>query len=378
MRIGIVHDWLTVPAGSERVLEAMLERLPQAVVRTLLYAPANFRSSPISAHKIQTSFIDRLPGSANRHRLFLPFMPIAVEQFDLSDEEVVISNCCAVAHGVITSPNQLHVAYLNRTMTYAWDSYHRDLVDFRVSGGARGFISRAVYHYVRQWDYLAFQRPDVIVCNSAYSQRRTAKQYRREATVIYPPVDRPLGASRVPNDHYVFVGRLVPVKRVDLLVKAFNQLGRPLIIIGDGPVRGELEASAKANVHFAGWKARAEVEAYVASSRAFVFASEEDFGLAPVEAQMLGVPVVAFGRGGVAETIVPGKTGLLYPRQEVGDIVAAIEAFELRERQFDAEAIAEHASQFSRERFQQELFGLIEKEWDRLQARVGSNSGRDG
>ncbi len=369
VRIGLVHDWLIVPGGAERVLEALLDRLPDASVRTLLYSPAAFAGSPIADRKIQTSFIDRLPGSTRRHRTLLPLMPIAIEQFDLSREDVVISNSHAVAHGVITNARQLHIAYINRTMTYAWESYHRDLVAFGVHRGLKGVASRIVYHRVRQWDYLAFQRPDVIVCNSEYSKRRVAKQYRRDAIVIYPPVDGLSSATRAPDDHYVFVGRLVPVKRVDLLVGAFNQLGRQLVIVGDGPLRAELQASAKANIRFVGWKSRAEVSAHVASARAFVFASEEDFGIAPVEAQMLGVPVIAFGGGGTAETIVPGRTGVLYPRQQVGDIVSAIETFELRERQFDAELILEHASAFTKERFQREFFGLVDREWDRMQSK---------
>jgi glycosyltransferase involved in cell wall biosynthesis len=368
MRVGIVHDWLVVAGGAERVLESMLDRVPDAVVRTLIYAPAHFTRSRIADADIRTSFLDRLPGSARQHRLLLPLMPIAIEQFDLSAEEVVISNSFAVAHGVITSARQLHIVYVNRTMTYAWDTYHRDLAAFGVRHGAKGLAARLVYHYVRQWDYLAFQRPDVLVCNSEFSRRRVAKQYRRDALVIHPPVDRLSSEARTRSDHYVFVGRLVPVKRVDLLIRAFNQLGRPLVIVGDGPSRATLEATAKANIQFVGWQPREVVSEYVASARAFVFASEEDFGVAPVEAQMLGVPVVAFGGGGTAETIVPGITGLLYPKQRVEDIVSAVQTFELRERQFDADAIAEHASAFSNERFQREFFNLVEIEWERFRS----------
>jgi glycosyltransferase involved in cell wall biosynthesis len=365
VRIGIVHDWLIMPGGSERVLEAILERAPNATIRTLLYDRHLMAGSPISRHPIQESFLGRIPGARRRHRQLLPLMPLAVEQFDLDSEDVIISNACAVSHGVLTRPDQLHVAYFNRTMTYAWGTYHRDLRTFGVDRGISGVVARTAYHYVRSWDYLAAQRPDILVCNSHYSQRRIRKQYRREAVVIYPPVTVPaVPTERRDRDGYVFVGRLVPVKRIDLLVRAFNRVGRGLTIIGDGPIRAELEAASRPNIEFAGWQPPTEVAAKVARARALLFASEEDFGLAPVEAQMLGVPVIALGRGGAAETVVPGVTGILYDSATVDGVVGAVEEFEALESSFDAETIKRHAGQFTKARFQQEIFDLIQREWE--------------
>lgn len=371
-RVAIVHDWLTVPGGSEHVLDALLEAIPTAVVRTSIYDPRRFEGSRISRADIQTSFLDRLPGARSHHRQYLPLMPIAIEQLDLSAFDVVISNSCAVGHGVITGPDQLHVAYVNRTMDYAWSRYHRELAAYSVNRGLKGIAARLTYHYVRQWDYLAFQRPDVVIGNSARSQARLWKHYRRDASVIYPPVDIPASTARSNDgDYYVFVGRLVPIKRVDILVDAMTSLGAPFIVVGDGPDAARLQARAGPTVRFVGNQSRATVMELVAGARAFLFASDEDFGIAPVEAQMLGVPVIAYRGGGPSETIVDGSSGLLYDDQSAACLVDAVTAFESQGVAFGPEEIASHARRFGRKRFQDEMLDLIGSEWASRNERKG-------
>lgn len=363
-RIVIVHDWLTVPGGSEIVLDALLEAFPSAVVRTLIRKREAFRGTRIDQVDVRTTFIDRLPAARSHHRYYLPLMPIAIEQFDLGAFDVVISNSCAVGHGVITAPHQLHVAYVNRTMDYAWSGYHRELAAYSVNRGLTGLAARLTYHYIRQWDYQAFQRPDIVVANSRRSQVRLWKHYRRRAQVIHPPVSVPhMAVPRGRGDYFVFVGRLVPIKRVDVLIDAATSLGVPLLIVGDGPEAARLKARAGPTVRFVGQQDRKATMELVAGARAFLFASDEDFGIAPVEAQLLGIPVIAFRGGGPAETIVPGGSGLLFERQDPHSLVEAIAQFTDRGVTFGPQEIATHAGRFGRERFQREILTLVEEGW---------------
>jgi glycosyltransferase involved in cell wall biosynthesis len=278
-----------------------------------------------------------------------------------------VSNAKAVAHGVLTTPDQLHVAYFNRTMRYAWDLYHPELRDARLTRGLKGLGARLVLHYLRLWDGQAMQRPDVIVANSEFVRRRIRKHYRRDASVIHPPVDVDGFAwTSEKEDFYVVVSRLVPYKRVDLAVRAFTRMGLPLRVLGSGPGERQLRMVAGPTVEFLGWRPAAEVRDHMQRARAFVLPGQEDFGIAQVEAQAAGTPVIAQAVGGALETIVPGETGILFPDPTVDSLVEAIRRFESERGRFDAERIRQNAERFGRKRFQQEFVDLVERSWERF------------
>lgn len=368
MKTVIVHDWLTVSAGAEVVLEALLEAFPGAEVRTLVYEPGMFRGSLIERSHPRASLIDRLPGARRRHRLLLPLFPMAIEQFDLSGADLVISNAFAVAQGVVTGPDQLHVAYANRTMQYLWENHASELRDYGYAGGARGLVARIGSHYVRAWDQLAWQRPDIVLSNSSYTQRRLLKHYRRESTVMHPPTRVAPGVGiQPPGDYYVTVGRLVPWKNTQALVAAFAGLERPLWIVGDGPESDRLKRQAGPHVRFLGWQHRDNVAQLVAASRGFVTASvSEAFGLAAAEAQLLGVPVVGPANGGLSEIVLPGRTGVLTADASTASIVQGVLDLEELLPTLDRQAIATAASRFGVDRFVADIRRVVDDGMTRL------------
>ena len=374
-RTAIVHDWLTPRAGTEMVLEAMLEAFPTSPVNALVYVPADFRDSPIRHASVRTSFMQRLPKAGSKYRSYLPLMPVAVEQFDVTEADVVISNVKAVAHGVLSTPDQFHLAYLNRTMRYAWDQYHQELKSFGVDRGVKGAIARAVYHYLRLWDFQAMQRPDVVVANSRYVARRVEKVYRRKPEVVYPPVEvEGIPLVEAKDERYVTVTRLVPYKRVDVVVRAFNELGAPIDVIGDGPLEAKLRAMARPNIRFHGWLPREELLLHVRRARAMVYTAEEEFGIAPVEAQAAGTPVIAYGGGALPETVLPGETGILFAEQSPRDLVNAVKEFESGAHPFAPERLREHAERFSAARFRSELSELIDRGLGQVRLPAGDTS----
>ncbi|WP_324717938.1 glycosyltransferase [Carboxydochorda subterranea] len=371
-RVALVHDWLVTRGGAERVLEALVELLGYPPIYTLLHRPEAFVGSPIACCRIHTSWLQRLPGATRHHPWLLPLMPSAVEQWDLSAYDVVVSSSHAVAKGVLTRSGQVHVSYVHTPVRYAWDLYPQYMASPSLTKGpgasVRRLVAAGVLHYLRLWDLASAARPDVLVANSHHVARRIWKTYRRKARVIYPPVDvsrfqAPQGTAgrRGSNDraYYVTHGRLVDYKRVDLIVRALTEIGRPLLVIGDGPERRRLEAMAGPQVHFAGWLDDAAVVERLRGARAYVFAAEEDFGMAPVEAQAAGLPVIAFGRGGASETVIDGQTGVLFFEQSVPALVDAVRRFEAGEAAFEASRIAGHARQFAGERFEREFAALL-------------------
>ncbi len=288
-------------------------------------------------------------------------MPLAVEQFDLSAYDVVISSNHAVAKGVITAPHQLHISYVHTPIRYAWDLQHQYLNQANLTGLSGGF-ARIVLHYLRLWDRLSADRVDCFVANSNFIAGRIRKVYRRPAQVIYPPVDVTRFRADQPRDEfYLVVSRFVPYKRVDLIVNAFNQLGLPLVIIGDGPQRSQL--SPGANITLLGVQPDDVVTDYLQRCKALVFAAEEDFGITPVEAQAAGAPIIAYGRGGACETVLDGTTGILFSRQTVESLVQAVTTLENKLCHFDSGQIRHHAQQFSTERFCTEFRSFVEQTW---------------
>lgn len=369
MKVGIVHEWLASYAGSEKVIEQMLELYPAAEVYSLVdFLPEKDRKW-LADRKIHTSFIQRLPFARKKFRGYLPFMPLAIEQFDLSPHDVVISSNHAVAKGVITRADQLHISYVHTPIRYAWDLKDQYLREAGLTWGLRSMLVRMIMHYIRRWDLAAASRVDTFVANSHYVARRIQKTYRREAQVLYPPVDidaYPYCEQK--EDFYVTASRLVPYKKVDLIVEAFTKNGLPLMVIGDGPDMKKVAKLAGPNVKMLGYQSQAEMTRLMQQAKAFVFAADEDFGITPVEAQACGTPVIAYGRGGVTETVVEGETGIFFNNQTVESLNEAVSRFEESASNFEPELIRKQAEQFGIERFRRELQELVDREWKKFQA----------
>jgi glycosyltransferase involved in cell wall biosynthesis len=307
VRVAIVHDWLVTYAGAERVLEQILATYPRADLFSLLeFVPASERAF-LGGRQVHTSFLQRIPGIARRYRSFLPLMPLAIEQLDLSGYDLVLSSSYAVAKGVLTGPDQLHLCYCHSPMRYAWDLQHQYLRETGLDRGLKGALARWTLHRMRLWDVRSSIGVDGFIAVSRYVARRIWKAYRRKSTVIHPPVDVEAftpGGDR--EGFYVTASRMVPYKRMDLIVEAFATMpGRRLIVIGDGPEAKRIRSRGAPNIEFLGHQAFEVLRDRLRRAQAFLFAAEEDFGIAPLEAQACGTPVIAYGKGGVVETVRP-------------------------------------------------------------------------
>ncbi|MFC5413014.1 glycosyltransferase family 4 protein [Larkinella bovis] len=352
-KIALVHEWLVTFAGSESVVEQMLALYPQSDLFTLVdFLPDAQR--PLVQHKTATtSFIQNLPWAKKKYRSYLPLMPLAVEQFDLSAYDVILSSSHAVAKGVLTGPNQLHICYCHSPMRYAWDLYHQYLNESGLKTGLSGLIAKMILHYIRLWDYQSAQRVDYFVANSRYIARRIRKVYGREADVIYPPVDtRQFALGQQKENYYLTASRMVPYKKINLIVEAFTTMPhKKLVVVGDGPDYEKIKRLATPNIELVGYQSNEALVLYMQQAKAFIFAAEEDFGITPVEAQACGTPVLAFGKGGALESVIDQKTGLFFDRQQVDSLRDCVQRFEKTADQFDPVVIHQHAQQFSVENF---------------------------
>lgn len=364
MRVAIVHDWMTLRGGGETVVEYLLGLFPDADLFCVVDFLPDHERGFLKGRRITTSFIQRLPRARSRYRAYLPLMPIAVEQFDLTGYDLVISSSSAVAKGVITGPGQMHIAYVHTPIRYAWDLQHQYMNDAKMRG-IRRMIAAGILHYMRIWDMRTTHGVDRFIANSAFVAQRIRKFYGRSATVIYPPVDLDRFAlSEARDDVYVSVSRLVPYKRIPLIAEAFRRMpDRRLVVIGDGPDMAALRAAAGSNVTIMGKQSDAVVTEVMARARAFVFAAEEDFGIAPVEAQACGTPVIAYGRGGALETVrgrdEPGRSGVFFAEQTAEAIVDAVERFEAIGDAITPAACRASAERFGAERFRTEIGAFI-------------------
>jgi glycosyltransferase involved in cell wall biosynthesis len=375
-RVAIVHDWLVVYAGAERVLEQMLSCYPDADLFSLVdFLPETGRGFILNK-PVTTSFIQKLPKARKKYRAYLPLMPLAVEQFDLSGYDLILSSSHAVAKGVLTGPDQLHLCLCHSPVRYAWDLQHQYLRESGLERGFRGWLAKAVLHYIRIWDSRTANGVDAFIAISGYIGRRIRKVYGLDSTVIYPPVDvanYPLCADK--EDFYVTASRMVPYKKVDLIVEAFSAMpNKRLVVIGDGPDFDKVRAKAGPNVQLLGFADAEVLRDHLQRARAFVFAAEEDFGIAPLEAQACGTPVIAFGKGGALETIVPlpdaecagsasAPTGAFFYEQSAAAIIAAVERFEGEGAAITPEACRANALRFAPERFRAEFTAFVEGEW---------------
>lgn len=361
MKVAIVHDWLTTYTGAERVLEQMLLAFPDAELFAVLDVMREDERGFLGGRRVRTSPLQRAPLLRRYYRRYLPLMPVCVEQLDVSGYDLVLSSSWAVAKGVLTGPDQTHVCYCHTPVRYAWELQHQYLRESGLERGLTSALVRYMLHRIRIWDARTATGVDSFIANSAFVARRIRKAYRREAAVIYPPVDvaafTPGGAK---DDFYVTASRLVPYKRLDAIVAAFAAMpGRRLVVVGDGPERRRLAALAGPNVQLVGHLPFDALRDKLRRARAFIFAAEEDFGIAPVEAQACGTPVIALARGGATETVCgldhPSPTGVLYTEQSAAGVRGAVARFESLGEAIAPAACRANAMRFGPERFRREL-----------------------
>jgi glycosyltransferase involved in cell wall biosynthesis len=374
MRVAIIAEWLSTYAGSERVLEKMIGCFPEADVFAVVDFLPEAERGFLLGKRPKVSFIQRLPLARKYFRHYLPWMPLAVEQFDLSAYDVILSNSHAVAKGIITGPNQLHISYVNSPMRYAWDLQPQYLREAGLERGVKGWLVRWLLHRMRSWDRQTANGVDLFLANSRFIARRIWRVYRREAEVLYPPVDvSGFSLHETKEDFYLTASRMVPYKRMDLIVEAFAGMpDKRLVVIGDGPEMAKVRAKAGPNVSLMGYQPFEVLRDYLQRAKAFVFAAEEDFGILPVEAQTCGTPVIAFGKGGALETIRgqtdQQPTGIFFDEQTPVSIQSAVLAFEGMQDRISPERCRENAMRFSEERFRDEYHGLVMAAWEEFRS----------
>lgn len=363
MKVAIVHEWLESYAGSERVVEQLIAEWPEADIFAVCDFMPDAERGFLRGKPVKTTFIQRLPFARKHFRKYLGLMPLAIEQLDVSGYDLVLTSSHAVAKGVLTGPGQVHVCYVHSPMRYAWDLQHQYLREAGMETGLKGAYTRCLLHRMRMWDRSSALNPDVVVANSAYIGERIRKAWRRDSVVVHPPVDVDRFAlSEVKEDFYLVASRMVPYKRIELIAAAFRRMpNRRLVVVGDGPNMAQVRAAAAdaPNVELRGRVGTEELVRLTQTARACVFAAEEDFGIATVEAQACGTPVIAYGRGGARDILRPGETGLFFEEQSADSIIAAVEIFEaLAISPADCRANAER---FSHAAFRAAMRGVVDE-----------------
>ena len=370
IKVAVIHDWLVTYAGAERVLEQILLLYSDADLFCVCDFLAVEDRGFLGGRLPVTTFIQNLPFARKRYRNYLSLMPLAIEQIDVSDYDLIISSSHAVAKGVLTGPDQLHISYVYSPIRYAWDLQHQYLRESGLSRGLKGWLAKWLLHKIRLWDSRTSNGVDHFIADSKFIARRIWKTYRREAVVIYPPVDMNAFSMREKKEtFYLTASRMVPYKRIDLIVEAFKGMpNKRLKVIGDGPDFAKIQTSATgfSNIELLGYLPSHEMADYMASARAFIFAAEEDFGITPVEAQACGTPVIAFGKGGSLETVRglgrcdDKPTGLFFLEQTASSIIDAVHRFEEGNNLITAEACRVHAETFGIERFKTEFKQFVD------------------
>lgn len=373
INIGVVADWLVTYAGAERVLSEMFDIFPDAE----LYSIVDFLSDEAREYfhnkKAKTTFIQDLPFAKSKYQNYLPLMPLAIEQLDVSGHDIILSSSHAVSKGVLTGPDQLHISYVHSPIRYAWDLQHQYLKESGLDHGVKGIIAKWLLHKIRIWDYRTASGVNHFVANSKFIARRINKVYGRTADVIYPPVDvKRFTLNENKKDYFVTASRLVPYKRVDLIVEAFSHMpDKQLVVIGDGSDMKKIKAKATANIEILGYQPNSVMEEYMRNAKAFIFAAEEDFGITPVEAQACGTPVIAFGKGGSLETVRPlgvnMPTGMFFEQQNISSLISAVNLFTENQELFEPANCRANALKFSVERFKNEMNNYVSQKWKDFQ-----------
>ena len=371
MKKALIHDWFSTYAGAEKCIESFTNVWDDFEIYGLIdfLSDAN-RDKILKGKYAHTSFVQKLPSAKKKYRNYLPLFPFAIEQFDLSSYDVVLSSSHAVAKGVLTHSNQLHISYVHTPIRYAWDLYHQYLHESGLNHGLKGILAKYFLYKIRLWDVSTANRVDHYIANSHYIARRIKKAYGKSSDVIYPPVDIDKFALRESkSDFYLTASRMVPYKKIDLIVEAFSQTDKKLLVIGDGPDMGKIKSKASKNIELLGFLDDKTMADLMGQAKAFVFAAEEDFGITPVEAQACGTPVICFGRGGTLETVREGISGLYFMEQNIRELLAAVDRFEQSYDKFDPIKIRENSLKFSRTRFEYEIKSYVEKKYEEFKER---------
>ena len=356
MKVAIVHDWLVTYAGAERVLEQIIDLYPKADLFSLIDHLSDDRKF-IFNKTVNTSFLQHFPFVKKKYRLYLPLMPTAIERFDFSSYDLIISSSHAVAKGVKTNPDSTHICYCHTPIRYAWDLYDQYLEDFGLDKGLKSYIAKSILNYIKKWDFRTSNRVNYFIANSKYVSDRIRRIYGRDSKVIYPPVDTNKYTPKYQKENfYLTASRMVPYKKIDLIVEAFASMpDKKLIVVGDGLEYYKIKSKSANNIELLGFQRTELFLDYMQRARAFVFAADEDFGITPVEAQACGTPVIAYGKGGVLETIINNKTGILFNEQNRDSLIDAVQRFENSSDLFNYSDIRKNAERFSIERFRYEF-----------------------
>lgn len=357
MKVAIIHYWLVGIRGGEKVLESLCEIYPQADIFTHVYDKNSFDKSIISQHKINTSFISKIPFSGKFYQSLLPLMPLALEELDLSGYDLIISSESGPAKGIIPPPGVTHICYCHSPMRYAWDMYHEYKSQ---SGFLKRVVMTPLMHYLRRWDQSTATQVTHFVANSKFVAKRIKSYYGRNSIVINPPVSFDEFSIRNDiGDFYLVLGQTVRYKRADLAVEAFNASGRKLIVVGDGEQLPALRKIAKSNIEIRGRLPFSEIANLLSTCKALIFSGVEDFGIVPLEAMASGRPVIAYKKGGALETVAEGLSGIFFEEQSIESLNAAIEDFESNYGLFDSKRIRDYVKKFDKNRFKKEFMELI-------------------
>ena len=371
MKKALIHDWFSTYAGAEKCIESFTDIWDDFEIYSLIdFLNDADRDKILKGKCAHTSFIQKLPFAKDKYRNYLPLFPLAIEQFDLSGYDVVLSSSHAVAKGVLTHSNQLHISYMHTPIRYAWDLYHQYLYESGLNHGLKGILAKYFLHKIRLWDVSTANRVDHYIANSHYIASRIKKIYNKSSDVIYPPVDIDKFALRESkSDFYLTASRMVPYKKIHLIVEAFSQTDKKLLVIGDGPDMGKIKSKASKNIELLGFADDKTMADLMGQAKAFVFAAEEDFGITPVEAQACGTPVICFGRGGTLETVREGISGLYFMEQNIRELLATVDKFEQSYDKFEPIKIRENSLKFSRTRFESEIKSYVEKKYEEFKER---------
>jgi glycosyltransferase involved in cell wall biosynthesis len=364
LKTAIVHEWLVNYAGSEKCVESFTNIWPDAPVYALVdFLTDGQRDIILKGKHAKTSFIQRLPYANTQHRKYLPLFPKAIESFNLKEFNLIISSSHSVAKGVRTKKNQLHICYCHSPMRYAWDEADYYLSEANLNAGVKGKLAKLVINYLRKWDVKSAKNVNYFIANSNHIAQKIKRIYNRDADVIYPPVDtQKFSLNSEKEDFYLTASRLVPYKRIDLIVDAFaTMLDKKLVVIGSGPEKEKILSKATPNIDVIGYQDFESLKSYMQKAKAFVFAADEDFGIIVVETMACGTPVIAGNYGGTAESVINGETGILFPEQTVDSIVDAVKKFDVISHSINYSKIRLHSEKFSRQAFETNINNYVQE-----------------